>query len=134
MLTPTLPPASTRSKIARGGGTSTGGVYSLSATIGQHDAGVAMSGGDYSLTGGFWSLVTAIQTPGAPYLWAALSSTNTVVVWWAVSATTWQLQATTNLLSAGNVWTSCSYGTNGPNCIYIVPPPVGSRFYRLHKP
>ena len=42
-----------------GGGTSTGGVYSVSGTIGQPDAG-AMSGGSYALTGGFWG---AIQTP-----------------------------------------------------------------------
>lgn len=36
-----------------GGGTSTGGTYSLSGTIGQPDAGV-MSGGTFSLVGGFW--------------------------------------------------------------------------------
>lgn len=37
-----------------GGGTSTGGVYSLSGTIGQPDAGV-LSGGTFTLTGGFWA-------------------------------------------------------------------------------
>lgn len=37
-----------------GGGTSSGGGYILSGTIGQPDAGV-MTGGDYALTGGFWS-------------------------------------------------------------------------------
>ena len=38
-----------------GGGTtfSIGGVYSLGGTIGQPDAGV-MSGGSYTLAGGFW--------------------------------------------------------------------------------
>jgi hypothetical protein len=36
-----------------GGGTSAGGAYSLSGTIGQPDAGL-MSGGDYTLGGGFW--------------------------------------------------------------------------------
>jgi hypothetical protein len=34
---------------------STGGSYSLGGTIGQADAG-ALSGGGYSLTGGFWSV------------------------------------------------------------------------------
>src|SRR5213594_598068 len=34
-----------------GGGTSTGGVYSVSGTIGQPDAGAPMTGGKYSLTG-----------------------------------------------------------------------------------
>ena len=43
-------------KVAGGGGTSTGGVYSVSGTIGQHDAGGPMTGGNYSLTGGFWAL------------------------------------------------------------------------------
>jgi hypothetical protein len=37
-----------------GGGTSIGGNYSLSGTIGQPDAG-ALSGGNYRLEGGFWS-------------------------------------------------------------------------------
>src|ERR1043165_7927632 len=51
-----------------GGGTSTGGVYSVSGTIGQPDAGPVLTGGNYALTGGFWSLTAAIQTPGAPTL------------------------------------------------------------------
>lgn len=36
-----------------GGGTSTGGSFTLSGTIGQPDAGV-MSGGSFTLSGGFW--------------------------------------------------------------------------------
>jgi hypothetical protein len=37
-----------------GGGTSTGGGYQLSGTLGQPDAGATLSGGVYSLSGGFW--------------------------------------------------------------------------------
>ena len=37
-----------------GGGTSAGGAFQLSGTIGQHDTGV-MSGGNFTLTGGYWS-------------------------------------------------------------------------------
>src|SRR6266478_8244280 len=55
-------------KIAGGGGTSTNGQYSVSGTIGQHDAGGPMTGGNYSLTGGFWSLIATVSTPGAPSL------------------------------------------------------------------
>ena len=47
-------------KIAGGGGTSTGATYQVSGTIGQPDAGGAMSGGNYSLTGGFWSLIAVV--------------------------------------------------------------------------
>ena len=45
--------------IAGGGGTSAGGAFTLNGTIGQPDAGT-MSGGNYSLAGGFWG---ASQTP-----------------------------------------------------------------------
>src|SRR5262245_2970480 len=64
-----------------GGGMSTGGGYSVSGTIGQPDAG-AMRGGTYSIEGGFWAIVSAIQTPGAPLLSIRLTQTNTVVVSW----------------------------------------------------
>jgi hypothetical protein len=37
-----------------GGGGSAGGGYQLSGTLGQPDAGAALSGGAYSLAGGFW--------------------------------------------------------------------------------
>jgi len=40
--------------IDTGGGTSSGGSYTLTGTIGQHDAGGPMTGGELSLTGGFW--------------------------------------------------------------------------------
>ncbi len=45
--------------IDAGGGFSIGGYYELSGTIGQPDAGPAMSGGGYELTGGFWGCTTA---------------------------------------------------------------------------
>jgi hypothetical protein len=38
-----------------GGMYSTGGHYSLGGTIGQPDAGPKMSGGKYSVVGGFWA-------------------------------------------------------------------------------
>ena len=68
-------------KISGGGGTSTGSVYSVSGTIGQSDASGAMSGGNYSLTGGFWSLISVVQTAGLPTL-SVTHSGNTVTVSW----------------------------------------------------
>jgi len=41
-----------------GGGTSTGGSYSLSGTIGQHDAAQGLAGGSFTLDSGFWPGVT----------------------------------------------------------------------------
>lgn len=44
----------TRYTIAGGASTSSAGTYSLSGTIGQHDAGEPMTGGVFSVAGGFW--------------------------------------------------------------------------------
>src|SRR5438445_574865 len=74
-----------------GGGTSTGGVYSVSGTIGQPDAG-HMSGGNYTIDGGFWGIIAAIQTPGAPLLRVVLTATNTVLVAWPAPSTGFSLQ------------------------------------------
>src|ERR1035438_4580529 len=61
-----------------GGGTSTGGVYSVSGTIGQPDAG-RLSGGSYTLDGGFWGIIGAVQMPGAPRLSVSLTDRKSVV-------------------------------------------------------
>ena len=122
------------STIDGGGGTSTGGVYSVSGTIGQPDAGV-MSGGGYSLTGGFWGIVAAVQNPPAPLLSVTRSNTTVVVAWPGPEAG-WKLQATTALLPGGSVWTEIPppYQTKGADLQFTEPSPVGNKFYRLHKP
>src|SRR5688572_29417485 len=63
-----------------GGGTSTDGVFAISGTIGQPDAG-AMSGAGFSIVGGFWS-IEAVQMPGAPLLTIRRTQANTVVISW----------------------------------------------------
>src|SRR5580692_7829923 len=77
-------------KIAGGGGTSSNGQYSLSGTIGQPDASGAMTGANYSLTGGFWALISVVQTPGAPTLYISHSGNSVTVFWQNVSG--WTLQ------------------------------------------
>ncbi len=54
-------------KIAGGGGTSTGGVYAVSGTIGQTDAGGPLTNGQYSVTGGFWVLPAAVAKHFSPF-------------------------------------------------------------------
>jgi hypothetical protein len=121
-------------KIAGGGGTSTGAVYAVSGTIGQPEAGT-LSGGAYTLNGGFWGIVAAVQTEGAPLLTVARSN-NAVVVSWPAPATGWLLQATTNLVAGGSLWTDIPppYQTNGANLRFTEPSPAGNKFYRLHSP
>jgi hypothetical protein len=116
-----------------GGGTSTGGVYSVSSTIGQPDAGPAMNRGNFSLTGGFWSFF-AVQTPGAPLLAISLTSTNTLMVSWPSPSTGFGLQQNTNLNTTNWTTPSETVNDNATNKFIIVNPPTGNRYYRLFKP
>jgi len=122
------------STIDGGGGTSTGSVYEVSGTIGQPDAGT-MSGGNYTLQGGFWSVI-AVQTPGGPPLSARCTATNTVLVSWPQPAEGWNLESTLELGAGSSVWTLIPppYQTNATDIFYVEPPPATNRFYRLHRP
>src|SRR2546427_8428772 len=84
-----------------GGGTSTGGVYSVSGTIGQPDAG-HMSGGNFPIDGGFWGIIAAVQTAGSPMLRVVLTITNTVIVAWPSPSTGFLLQE--HSLVNGGMW------------------------------
>jgi hypothetical protein len=79
------------STIDGGGGMGTGGVYSVSGTIGQPDAG-RMSGGNYSIDGGFWAINVAVQTAGAPFLTIFRTTTDTVVISWTSPSLGFSLQ------------------------------------------
>jgi hypothetical protein len=116
-----------------GGGTSTGGVYSVSGSIGQPDAGT-MSGGSYSLSGGFWSLLSVVQTPGSPSLSITLTTTNTALVSWPSPSTGFAIQQNGDLNTSN--WTAPpeAITDNGTNKFILVSPPAGNRYYRLFKP
>jgi hypothetical protein len=122
------------STIDGGGGASTGGVYTVTGTIGQPDAGT-MSGGNYTLQGGFWGVIAAVQTPGAPYLTVARSN-NAVVVSWPLPADGWVLEYTNALPKVAVAWLQIAppYQTNGVNLQFTEPAPAGNKCYRLHKP
>jgi hypothetical protein len=117
-------------KVSGGGGVSTGGVYRISGTIGQHDAGPTITGGGYVLNGGFWAIY-GIQTAGAPTLTIFLTSTNTAVVSWPSPSNGWHLQQNTAV--SGGLWTAPPETVNdsGTTKFIIVNPPAGNRWYRL---
>ncbi len=117
-----------------GGGTSTGGVYSVSGTVGQPDAG-RMSGGNYAVDGGFWGLIAAVQAPGAPLLAISLTSTNTAMISWPSPSTGFSLQQNSNSVASVNWSNVITVPTdNGTIKYVIVNPPSGNRFYRLKSP
>ena len=112
-----------------GGGTSTGGVYSVSGTIGQPDAGGPMTNGQYSVTGGFWVLPTVIQTGGAPTLTIVPATPGNATISWTPNTPGWILQETW-VLSPAN-WTNSPSGSTNP---IVVPATTPKKFYRLFKP
>jgi hypothetical protein len=119
-------------KIAGGGGTSAGGSYKVSGTIGQAEAGTVMLGGNYSLTGGFWSLIAVVQTAGLPSLAITVSKPNSVAVSWPTNGS-YTLQQTSNL--ADGVWSFSAYAVttaDGTNSITIRPP-TGNLYFRLKQ-
>jgi hypothetical protein len=119
-------------KIAGGGGTSTNGQYSVSGTIGQPDATLQpMSGGNYSLTGGFWSLISVVQTSGAPTLYISHSG-NTVTVYWQ-NVSGWNLYQNNNLSSPSG-WSQNSSATFSGGTNYLnLTSPTGNLFFRLKQ-
>jgi hypothetical protein len=120
-------------KVAGGGGTSSNGQYTISGTIGQHDAGGPFAGGNFSANGGFWSLV-AVQTPGAPLLTIVRTSTSTVTVSWPSSSAGFSLQQNTNLNTTNWSTPVETISDDGTNKSIIVNLPSANRFFRLVNP
>lgn len=122
------------SKVSGGGGTSTGGEYSVSGTIGQHDAGGSMTNGNFSLTGGFWSLITAVQPTNAPFIFIVISGNN-VILSWPNGVTAFAL-VHNNDPSNTNGWSQVlplPTTVNGFNYVTNAVTP-GNNFYRLRAP
>jgi len=112
-----------------GGGTSADGACSVSGAIGQPDAGGPMTGGTFSLTGGFWTLPSVIQTPGAPALSIVPGPGGFAVISWSPATPGFVLQLSDNLTAPN--WSDAPSGAANPA---TVPASSPSKFYRLRKP
>jgi len=110
-----------------GSGTSTGGTWAVSGTVGQANAGV-LSGGDYTLAIGFWGIVAGVP-PSAPTLFLTAASPGKVMISWSPRITGFRLQVTDTLLPT--TWISISDGAT--NAI-IVPTKDSTKYYRLISP
>jgi hypothetical protein len=138
MAWPALAPAQYSldwTNIDGGGGASTGGVYTVSSTIGQPDAGT-MTGDSFALTGGFWSIIAAIQTRGAPLL-SVTRTNDSVMLAWPAAAASYSLEQTPSLPCSPSAWsavTTGQYQTNATEIFVVVPITAGNTFFRLHQP
>jgi hypothetical protein len=120
-------------KITGGAGTSTNGQLAVSGAIGQPDAGGPMIGGSYAVTGGFWSIISVVQTPGVPNLTISHVGHSVIVSW--PNTGSYTLQQNNNLaLSAGWVASVYSITTAGGTNSITITPPVGNLFFRLANP
>ena len=118
-----------RHTVAGGGGTSTGGGYSVRGTIGQPDAGRPMTSGQYSITGGFWALPTAVQVTGSPTLTIVSATPGNAMISWTPNTAGFVLQETVSF--APTNWVNSASGATNP---IIVPATLPTKFYRLFKP
>ncbi len=115
-----------------GGGASSGGVFAISGTLGQPDANSQpMTNGTFSLTGGFWSLF-AVQMSDAPLLTLVLTSADSALVSWPVTALSFQLQENMDL-TLTDAWAAVTQPavTNGAQFSVTVPAGTGQKFFRL---
>jgi len=110
-----------------GGGTSSGGNFTLTGTIGQPDAGT-MTGGSYTLEGGFWPGIIVPSSGETPTLFIQQSGAN-VIISWSPSTSGFSLEQSSTLLPLS--WGVSPGGGANPATI-----PLGSgpTFYRLKKP
>ena len=111
-----------------GGGTSTGGRYSITGTMGQPDAGGPMTNAQYAVTGGFWTFPAAIQVPGAPTLAIVPAGPGNATISWLPNTPGFVLQEALSL-SPSN-WTNSPSGATNP---IVVPATLPTKFYRLFK-
>ncbi|MEI6169138.1 MAG: hypothetical protein WCS52_18305 [bacterium] len=116
-------------KIAGGGGTSTGGVFSVSGTIGQHDASGALTNAPYSVTGGFWALPIAVQIADGPTLSIMPDVAGFATLSWTPDTSGFVLQENVNLGTTN--WINSPSAATNP---VTLPANVPIRFYRLNKP
>jgi hypothetical protein len=88
--------------------------------------------GSYSLTGGFWALISVMQTPGLPNLLITHAGNRVIVSWPDTGSYT--LQQNSNLAVPGG-WNDNGYPittANGTNNVTITPP-TGKLFFRLKQ-
>ena len=117
-----------------GGGTSAGGSYELSGSIGQPDVGKS-TGGDYELVAGFWAFAVVIQTDDGPQLNIRYLSPTEAEIYWEAGPDPALLQRSADLMD-GDGWED-DPGTpviDGDGIYRLTVTPLESiRFYRLRK-
>lgn len=116
--------------VGGGGGTSSGGMYSLTGTVGQPDAGV-LTGAEFELVGGFWSVLSSVPSPALPILTVYVTNDAVVVAWPSSSSSSIVLQESTDIYAPNWVPASQTIVSDGITKSVTINPPTGRLFFRL---
>ena len=124
------------STIDGGGGTSSGGRFTVTGTIGQPDAS-DMRGGAFSVAGGFWGFIGLQQTPEAPLMNLSRDPNSGVIaVSWSLPDDGCFLQRSSTLGAAPSPWETvppASYQSDGSNRFIVITNPFIRDFFRLAR-
>jgi hypothetical protein len=101
--------------------------------LGQPDARGPLTGGGWSLTDGFWSLVTAVQNPEAPALTLTRNPEGSITVSWPSPSSGFVLQQ--NVLLEPDRWWNSPFpiSDDGSTKSIAVSSPLGHLIFRLRK-
>ena len=117
--------------VGGGGGTSGNGTYAVSGTIGQPATGGSLSGGAYTVTGGFWAVDTiGVTVPSPPSLQLA-TGPNGIHLYWPATTTGFVLERSVG--SASGPWTPVNAGVSNDGTFLGVDlaPSLSAAFFRL---
>lgn len=117
-----------RYTVGAGGGISTGGVFSVTGTVGQPAVGAPMVGSGFQVTGGIWALPVAVQTTNAPTLTILAARPGEAQISWQPADTAWRLQESPAL--SPPAWVDSPSGNINP---IVVPSTSPAKYYRLTR-
>lgn len=119
-----------------GGGTSAGGSFAVSGKVGEPThADTVLSGGGFTVSGGFATVIAIVPMPGAPKLTLKQTSTGYEISW-PLPAEGFLLQETPTLGSGGaSAWTNSIVTPTDESDRRVVTLPANGprRFFRLNK-
>ncbi len=114
-----------------GGGVSTGGPYAVRGTVAQVDAAEVMTGGNYSVTGGFWAAPQVVEVPGSPVLRLSAEPGGGWRLSWPAPSAGWQLQGSPDL----RTWTALGPAVeDGGEWHHVSSGAAATLFFRLARP
>jgi hypothetical protein len=120
------------SNVTGGGGTSHGVGFSISGTIGEPSAST-LAGDSFSVSPGYWNVVTALNEPEAPILALERHPDGSVTVSWPSTALGFVLEQSADLTPGSWVISPVSVADDGATRSVRITAPQDRIFLRLAR-